>query len=196
MKKTNTLIFLFTISMLGLLTLLPSNTINKKKLIRQPANFRLLKKKDSTILKKKDSTYLKALLHLKEFEKFSSTVYIDVDGSRTIGYGHHLLKGEHFQNITEKEAHNILNKDLKLRLKYIKATYYISGDTLLALALFSFNCGVGTLGKAIKNGLLKQPQKLLKYCHYKTYDSNGNTIWHSSQQLLTRRKYELALINK
>lgn len=141
-----------------------------------------------------DSTYLKAVTHLKSYEGFSNKIYIDVDGSKTIGYGHHLLPGEYYKTISEKKATAILIKDLDIRLDYIQAKYKVTGDTLLALALFSFNCGTGTLAKAIKNGILIYPKKLLSYCHYKTYDEEGNVIWHTSKKLLKRRKYELTLI--
>ena len=153
--------------------------------------------KDSTTAEmgsKVDSTFLYAIAHLKSYEGFRSKVYIDVDGSRTIGYGHHLLQGETYQNISDSLATVILNKDLNSRLEYIQAKYQISGDTLLAFGLFSFNCGTGTLAKAIQNGILKQPTKLLQYCHYKTYDSGGNATVHTSHKLLQRRQYELALI--
>lgn len=143
-----------------------------------------------------DSVYLDAIEHLKSYEGFRSKIYYDVDGSRTIGYGHHLLRGENYQNISEELATEILDKDLTVRLEYIQDKYQVSGDTLLALGLFSFNCGTGTLAKAINHGILTEPTKLLQYCHYRTYDSEGNAKVHTSNKLLQRRKYELALIKK
>lgn len=143
-----------------------------------------------------DSVFIDAIEHLKAYEGFRSEIYIDVDGSRTIGYGHHLLKGEKYQKISEKTATILLEKDLKARLEYIQAKYQISGDTLLALGLFSFNCGTGTLKRAIDNGILTKPTKLLKYCHYKTYNNEGIATVHTSHKLLQRRKYELALITQ
>ena len=141
-----------------------------------------------------DSVYLDAIEHLKFYEGFRSRMYYDTDGSRTIGYGHHLLKGESYQNITEATATNILKADLESRLEVIEAKYNVTGDTLLALGLFSFNCGLGTLNNAINNGILTKPRRILSYCHYRTYDVQGGIIWHTSHKLLKRRKYELALI--
>jgi len=143
-----------------------------------------------------DRVYVNAIEHLKSYEGFRSNIYYDVDGSATIGYGHHLKQGESYQNISEKLATEILAEDLQSRLDYIQNKYQVSGDTLLALGLFSFNCGTGTLDKAIKHGILTQPTKLLQYCHYRTYDSEGNATVHTSSKLLQRRKYELALIKK
>lgn len=141
-----------------------------------------------------DEDYLNAIEHLKAFEGFRSKVYRDVNGSKTIGYGHHLLKGERYTVINDSIATLILENDLQVRLEHIENTYNISGDTLLAFALFSFNCGIGTLDNALNNGLLTDPTKLLQYCHYKVYDSKSNAIWHTSKKLLQRREYELALI--
>lgn len=143
-----------------------------------------------------DSVYLDAIEHLKSYEGFRRKMYYDTDGSRTIGYGHHLLKGEYYQNITEATATAILIDDLESRLSIIEVRYHVTGDTLLALGLFSFNCGLGTLHKAIKNGILTKPENILSYCHYKTLDVDGSIIWHTSKKLLKRRKYELALITK
>jgi GH24 family phage-related lysozyme (muramidase) len=141
-----------------------------------------------------DSVFLNAIEHLKSYEGFRSKIYIDVDGSRTIGYGHHLLKGETYSNISEAKATEILENDLRVRLDYIQNKHQVTGDTLIALGLFSFNCGTGTLAKAIKHGILTQPTKLLQYCHYKTYGREGNAITHTSPKLLQRRNYEIALI--
>ena len=143
-----------------------------------------------------DSVYLDAIEHLKSYEGFRSQVYLDTDGSRTIGYGHHLRRGETYQNINDSLATAILTHDLKIRMEAIEDKYEVTGDTLLALGLFSFNCGMGLLDEAIKNGILTKPTIILSYCHYKTYDSQGGVIWHTFNKLSKRRKYELALITK
>lgn len=142
------------------------------------------------------SSYNDAIDHLKYYEGFRADVYYDVDGSKTIGYGHHLLTGENYTHITELEATSILKKDLKVRMKYVKNKYNVTGDTLLALTLFSFNLGTGGLDKAISKGLLKNPNKLLQYCHYRTRNKEGVEKVHTSKRLLERRKYELRLITK
>ena len=143
-----------------------------------------------------DTTYEKAVDHLKYHEGFRATVYYDVDGSKTIGYGHHLLKNENYTHITESKATSILKKDLQVRMEYVEDKYDVGGDTLLALTLFSFNLGTGGLDKAISKGLLDNPDKLLQYCHYRTRNKEGVERVHTSKRLLARRKYELRLITK
>lgn len=49
---------------------------------------------------------------IKRFEGFKPETYEDVGGLDTIGYGHLVLAGESFGRITEKEAEDILAKDV------------------------------------------------------------------------------------
>lgn len=147
---------------------------------------------DSTVV---DSAFLDAIEHIKSFEGFRSNIYLDNDGSPTIGYGHHLLKGEKYQNITDSIADVILKKDFQSYLNATQAKYEVTGDTLLALGLFSYNCGLGRLSTAMSKGLLDNPKKILLYCHYKTYDKDGIAKVHTSNKLLMRRKYEFALLS-
>ena len=149
---------------------------------------------DSTIVKT-DTLLINAIEHLKSYEGFRSTVYLDTDGSPTIGYGHHLLSGETYSNITEIEATSILMSDFTLRQVYIEDLYQIKGSKLIALTLFSFNLGTGNLKKAITNGLLSNPNIILQYCHYRTYNDTGEATIHTSHKLLQRRQYELRLLN-
>ena len=167
-------------------------------------NFNYIKFKCKTMTKDKpvpventttDSAFFHAVNHIKSFEGFRSKVYLDNDGSPTIGYGHHLRQGENYQNISDSLASIILEQDLQKYLDRVEAKHKVKGDTLLALGLFSYNCGPGALDRAIDNGLLDNPQKILQYCHYKTKDKAGNITVHKSNQLLTRRKYEFALLN-
>ena len=55
------------------------------------------------------------LLLIKQSEGFRNSVYEDVAGIPTIGYGHRLLPGEDFPDgITEEQASAILAKDVEI----------------------------------------------------------------------------------
>jgi len=133
-----------------------------------------------------------AITHLKTFEGFRSKVYLDADGSRTIGYGHHLLSGETYANISEKVATEILMNDFNTRLTEVKQKYDMHGSKAIALTLFGFNLGMGGLSKAVQNGLIKNPEKFLLYCHYKVH-KNNTWITHKSSKLYERRTFEYNL---
>lgn len=134
--------------------------------------------------------YNEAIKHIKEYEGFRSKIYYDTDGSKTIGYGHHLKKSEKFANISESFATNLLIKDLNKKIKYVEETTELSNNKSLALGMFAFNVGNSNLNKAIKNGLLKNINKLKLYCNYTT-TLNGEKITKSSLKLLERRKFEI-----
>lgn len=131
----------------------------------------------------------KAVAHLKTFEGFRGEVYLDVDGSRTIGYGHHLLSGEHYANISEKVATDILMVDFTTRLNVVEKKYKVHDNKAIALTLLGYNLGMGGLNKAVQSGLLKNPEKFLLYCHFKIY-TNGVWVTKKSSRLLERRTFE------
>lgn len=134
----------------------------------------------------------KAIEHLKEYEGYRSEVYIDVDGSRTIGYGHHLLEDEYYTTVNKEFATSVLKKDLTQRVNTIKEKYNLDYKESLALGLFAYNIGMGGLDKAISKGLLKKIDKLLLYCNY-TVTLNGEKVKVRSEKLKERREYELSL---
>lgn len=129
------------------------------------------------------------IIHLKTHEGFRSNVYSDGSGHPTIGYGHQLLKGERYNDISEAQATSILKQDFEKKLKYVQTTYNVRGDTAMALALFCFNCGEDNLEKIVNAGLFDEPSMLLSYCHY---SRNGRMV--KSEKLLARRQYEYNLI--
>lgn len=133
-----------------------------------------------------------AVAHLKTFEGFRSKVYLDVDGSRTIGYGHHLLSGETYANISEKVATDILMNDFTTRLNVVEQTYDVCGNKAIALTLLGYNLGMGGLRKAVQSGLIKNPERFLLYCHYKTR-TNGVWVTRKSNKLFQRRTFEYNL---
>jgi len=140
--------------------------------------------------------YNEAIDHLKEYEGFRSNVYYDTDGSRTIGYGHHLNAGESFTYLSEERATDLLMKDLDRRIDYVNGQIdTLNPNQSLALGLFAFNLGTGNLDKAISRGLLTDINRITHYCHYKTV-IDGQVITKRSTKLHERRRYELYIFNK
>lgn len=139
--------------------------------------------------------FTEAITHLKEYEGFRSHMYYDVDGSKTIGYGHHFRNNEDFISITESEATEILVEDLKRKIDYVEEHTDLRDNQSLALGLFAFNLGTGNFDKAISGGLLDNIHRITDYCHYKVTE-NGETIVKKSQKLYERRQFELYLYTR
>lgn len=129
-----------------------------------------------------------AINHLKEHEGFRANIYLGNNGKKTIGYGHQLLKGESYTNISKEEAENILIEDFNKHYERIQESLELTDNQSIALALFSFNVGEGTFNVALKNGLLKNINKLTKYSYYK-----HRKLYIKSKKLHQRRLYELHL---
>jgi lysozyme len=92
----------------------------------------------------------KGVEFIKAFEKFSSAAYICPAGLRTIGYGHVLLHGESYQNISTMEAEEILKHDLKNaeRAVYRNITAPLEDRQFDALVSFVFNLGSASLQRS------------------------------------------------
>lgn len=136
------------------------------------------------------SLFEEAIDHMKDYEGFRSNVYYDTDGSRTIGYGHHLKESENFTQISEQFATKLLIRDLTKRIKYVEETTELSGNKSLALGMFAFNVGNSNLNKAIKNGLLKDIYRLKLYCNFTT-KVDGIKVTKKSTKLYERREFEI-----
>jgi GH24 family phage-related lysozyme (muramidase) len=129
-----------------------------------------------------------AINHLKEHEGFRSNVYLGNNGRKTIGYGHQLLKGESYKSISKEKAEDILVEDFNKHYERIQKSLELSDNQSIALALFSFNVGEGTFNVALKQGLLKNINKLSLYSYYK-----HRGLYRKSKKLHQRRLYELHL---
>ena len=138
--------------------------------------------------------YNECCKQVKKYESFSSERYLDNDGSITIGYGHHIKKGEKIPTkITEEQASKIFSGDFDAYLK-IAGKYGDTYNRQLAIAMFTYNVGEGryresTLKKLIDLNL-PIDLEIVKWCHFK---SNGET--HTSSGLLKRRRFELSVYN-
>lgn len=86
----------------------------------------------------------------KKFEGFYSETYICPGKKSTIGYGH-TGKETKRKKITEREASEILNKDLEESKEKVLSIVKVplNNYQLAALTSFTFNCGEGSLRKLV-----------------------------------------------
>jgi len=90
---------------------------------------------------------------IKQFEGFSSHIYLDAAGLPTIGYGHllHVGEAEMFKNgITESVAQALLIKDvLRAEQAVLRLiTVPLTNGQFDALVSFTFNLGAGALQRS------------------------------------------------
>lgn len=87
---------------------------------------------------------------IKKFEGCVLRVYKDAIGLDTIGIGHLIKKGESFTVLTQKEAEDLLHKDLQIFIdglnKLIKVT--LTQNQFNAIVSLSFNIGLGNIKKS------------------------------------------------
>jgi len=79
---------------------------------------------------------------ITRFEGFSSTVYNDVAGLPTIGYGHLIKAGENFSTLTKQEALDLLRQDLANAEKAVNKSVTnpcLTQSQFDALVSFTFN---------------------------------------------------------
>lgn len=92
----------------------------------------------------------KGLELVKTFEGFSATVYHDIAGLPTIGYGHLITKGEVFSRISESEAEVLLLRDITVAERAVERFIHVvlSQQQFDALVSFTFNLGAGALQRS------------------------------------------------
>lgn len=80
---------------------------------------------------------------LEEFETFQPDPYDDGYGFITIGYGHKIRPGEHFDKIDEKQAQALLESDLAWAQSCVNkfVRYPTNQAEFDALVMFTFNIG-------------------------------------------------------
>lgn len=93
---------------------------------------------------------LAGLNHLKTVEGYRSTVYKDVAGFKTIGYGHKLTALENYTEITREEAARLLAKDVAGAEAGVNAlvTVPLKQGQFDALVSFAYNVGVGAFRRS------------------------------------------------
>lgn len=128
---------------------------------------------------------------IKKYEGCRLTSYRDPVGVPTIGYGH-TAGVKMGQTITQAQADAYLVQDAGTAERAVfryDSTYHWNQNQFDALVSFTFNCGVGNLGKLTANGtrtIREISAKLLSYCK-----AGGNTL----SGLVRRRKEEKALFD-
>jgi len=104
----------------------------------------------SSMQKNNMSISLRGLAHIKGWEGFKSSVYLDVAGLPTIGYGHLIKPHERFTTITEAQAGALLAKDVTSAEsavnKYVKVP--LTQNQFDALVSFAFNVGNGAFANS------------------------------------------------
>lgn len=129
---------------------------------------------------------------IKTYEGFSATVYKDVAGKLTIGFGHLLRQGENLTSITEEQAEIILRQDLATAEYAVSrlVTAPLNGNQFSALVCFVYNLGEGTFAGST----------LLKCLNARQFDDVPGEIlrWHRSGKtpvkgLVRRRAAEAVL---
>ena len=93
---------------------------------------------------------------LKRWERFRSTPYNDGYGNMTIGYGHVILPGEKFTQLTEAEAAAILAKDAAWAASVVSQLVRVplSQSQFDALVSLVFNWGSGNFSNSSHLSLL------------------------------------------
>lgn len=88
---------------------------------------------------------------IKEFESFSATPYPDPVGIMTIGFGHVILPGEKFAEITPDEGQKLLMRDLVPKETWVNhyITAPLNDNQFSALVSLVFNVGVTPLTKTL-----------------------------------------------
>ena len=125
---------------------------------------------------------------IKSFEGFSASVYTDLAGKPTIGYGHRLKPSESFPSpITEPEAESILATDLDPIDNAVSALApQCNQNQHNALCSFGYNLGYGALATMLAHGWVQVPTQMLLWVY-----AGGAII----EGLERRRAAEVALFN-
>lgn len=99
---------------------------------------------------------------IKSVEGFSATVYPDVAGNLTIGYGHMLKRGEHLTTVTAAQAEQLLRDDLRIAQDAVNKWVRVPLHQCEYDALVSFVYNVGP-----KNF---QKSTMLRYINEQDFD--------------------------
>ena len=118
---------------------------------------------------------------LKDREGFRAVPYKDSAGLDTIGFGHKILKGEHFGSIGSMEATSLLIKDLDFPISVINnaVEVHLEQCQFDALCSFIYNVGAHAFGTSTLLKVLNEEKygeaanEFLKWC----FDTvNGNKV--------------------
>jgi lysozyme len=131
---------------------------------------------------------------VKQFESFMANPYRDPIGVLTVGFGHVVIPGEQFQDLTEEQASDLLLKDLARFGTYVTnhITVPLNDNQFSALSSLVFNVGTGPLlghlGTYLNQYLYEQAAEEFPRWVY----AEGKVL----PGLVARRAAEQALFNK
>jgi len=104
---------------------------------------------------------------IKRNEGFAAKVYSD-NGHEAIGYGHDLLPGESFLQISQDQADMLLRQDLAARYEPAVNALVPADCTqnqFDALADFAYNLGTASLRMMVGHGWAEIPKQIPYWCH-------------------------------
>lgn len=107
-------------------------------------------------------TSLEGIRFIGRWEGFSPTVYKDVAGFPTIGYGHLLKPGDNLPPVlTERDAVDLLRKDVEIAEEAVNdhVTVVLDPHEFDALVSFTYNLGGAALRRSTLLRLLNSGNK-------------------------------------
>lgn len=132
---------------------------------------------------------------IKRFEGFSSTIYLDAAGLKTIGYGHLIKPHESAAfkaGITEARAEELLKSDIAMAERAVARLINVplTNNQFDSLVSFTFNLGAGTLQRSTLRAKLNReeywlvPAEMMRWIY-----AGGRKV----QGLIIRRMAEVKL---
>ena len=133
---------------------------------------------------------------LKWHEGFRAGPYFCMAGVKTIGYGHVIKKGEHFDLPMSKEtADSLLRADLNAAINYVKRTTDLEHTQLLAIGHFVYALGSGNFNKSTlkKRIVADQPidKEIVKWVHIRTKKGFVKSKYLHASRVMELNLYKL-----
>jgi lysozyme len=140
----------------------------------------------------------KGLEILKHYEQgprggFAARPYDDGVGVMTIGWGHAILKGEHFEEIDEYEAEELLRQDVRrFEAAVNNLGVPITQDQFDALLCLAYNIGVGAFAGSSVARCVRIGDMPKAGAHFEDWVKGGSPL-KTLLGLVRRRKVERRL---
>lgn len=137
-------------------------------------------------------TSQKGIDMIKRWERFVPTVYKDVAGFDTIGWGHLIKQGETFTRITEEQGEALLVADLAEAERAVNDLVKVplNKNQFDALVSFTFNLGRANLARSTLLRRLNAGMYEAAAAEFPRWVYAGGQQW---QGLKNRRAHEQAL---
>ena len=109
------------------------------------------------------------------YERFSSGPYVCPGGKLTIGFGHVILPGENFTEITMEEGQELLKKDVEIAERAVNryVSVEMNQDIFDALVSFTFNLGADNFRKSTLLKFLNSGQYYAAALEFCRWDNAG-----------------------